>query len=232
MGTTHFSPGALKFLRSLKRNNDREWFNARKELYERELKAPMLTLIGEMNEALAQVAPAYVRAPEKTMMRIYRDIRFSNDKRPYKTQVAAWWSRHGMEKTSGGGFYFHISATEVEFGAGVFMPQREQMLAIRRHLLEHHEAMRTMLAKLARGRRPMTPFDGLKLTRAPKGFPPEHPALDLIRQRQWGVSAVLPVETALEPGLGDELVARIKASLPLVELLNAPLRRVTKEPLF
>jgi uncharacterized protein (TIGR02453 family) len=232
METTHFSPAALKFLRGLKRNNDREWFNARKELYENELKAPMLALIGEVNATLADVAPDYVRAPEKTMMRIYRDIRFSNDKRPYKAQVAAWWSRRGMEKTSGGGFYFHVSATEVRISAGVFMPEREQLLAIRRHLLEHHAAMRTMLAKLGRGRRPMQEFDGLKLTRAPKGFPADHPALDLIMQRQWGVGTTLPAEVALEPGLGAELVARMKAALPLVELLNEPIRRVSKEPLF
>ena len=100
----------MKFLKGLKRNNDREWFNARKDVYETELKAPMLALIGEINGGLAGFAPVHVRPPEKCMMRIYRDIRFSNDKRPYKTHMAAWWARQGMEKTSGGGFYLHVSA--------------------------------------------------------------------------------------------------------------------------
>ena len=232
MATAHFSPAAVKFLRGLKRNNDREWFNARKDVYEAELKTPMLAVIDGVNEALLEIAPEYVRPPAKTMMRIYRDIRFSNDKRPYKTQVAAWWARLGMEKTSGGGFYFHVSATEVHLGAGMFMPAREQLLAVRRHLLEHHAEMRTIVAKLGKGKRAMSPFDGLRLTRAPKGFPPEHPALDLIAQQQWGVRADLPVETALGPALVEELVARFKAALPLTELLNAPLAGRAKEPLF
>src|ERR1700721_614550 len=74
----------------------------------------------------------------RVMMRIYRDIRFAKDKRPYKTHVSAWWAREGLQKTSGGGFYFDVSATEVTVAAGVYMPEREQLLAIRRHLSEHH----------------------------------------------------------------------------------------------
>src|SRR5579875_2623877 len=85
---THFSPEALKFLKGLKRNNNREWFQARKGIYERELKAPMLALVHEINEAMLRFAPENVQPPRKAMMRIYRDIRFSNDKRPYKTNVA------------------------------------------------------------------------------------------------------------------------------------------------
>ena len=93
---THFSDEALKFLRGLKRNNDREWFAERKAVYEREVKAPMLALIAEMNEAMLGFAPENVRPPQKAMMRIYRDIRFSQDKRPYKISaggvVGADWA--------------------------------------------------------------------------------------------------------------------------------------------
>src|SRR5207245_2963771 len=88
---THFSGEALKFLRGLKRNNDRVWFEARRGLFEKELKEPMLKLIGEVNQAMAEFAPMHVRPPQKIMMRIYRDIRFSKDKRPYKNHVSAWW---------------------------------------------------------------------------------------------------------------------------------------------
>src|SRR5580692_2306298 len=118
---THFTPAALAFLRSLSRHNDRAWFDPRKPIYERELKAPMLALVdaincGPHNPALATIAPTHVRPPHKIMMRIYRDTRFDVSRgqavRPYKTQIAAWWSRAGMEKTSGAGFYFHISATQ------------------------------------------------------------------------------------------------------------------------
>jgi uncharacterized protein (TIGR02453 family) len=229
--SAHFSAAAIKFLRGLKRNNDREWFNERKPVYEQELKAPMLAVINEVNEALVDFAPEFIRPAHKSMMRIYRDIRFSKNKNPYKTNVAAWWARQGLEKTSGGGFYFHVTATEVHISAGVYMPEREQLLAIRRHLLEHHEELRTLMdAKKMRAL--MTPFDGLKLTRAPKGFPADHPALDLILQRQWGVTAELPVEVALGPKLVDEVVKRFKMAAPMVALLNAPLVVKPSKPLF
>src|SRR5258708_5004048 len=136
---THFSGDALKFLRGLKRNNGREGVGAREGVYERELKAPMLALIDEVNEAMVEFAPEHVRPAQKIMMRIYRDIRFAKDKRPYKHHVSAWWVRDGLQKTSGAGFYLQVSATEVLVAAGVYMPEREQLLAIRRYLAEHHE---------------------------------------------------------------------------------------------
>src|SRR5258708_36403236 len=121
---THFSNEALKFLRGLKRNNDREWFAERKAVYEREVKAPMLALIGEVNEAMLGFAPENVRPPQKALMRIYRDMRFSADKRPYKTHQCAWWARTGLGKTLGGGCYFHVRWGGVTVAAGVSMPGR------------------------------------------------------------------------------------------------------------
>ena len=142
---TYFSGEALKFLRGLKRNNDREWFDARKDVYERELKEPMLKLIGEVNEKMAEFAPMHVRPPQKIMMRIYRDIRFSKNKQPYKTHMSAWWVRDGLQKTSGAGFYFSVSPEEVVIAAGAYMPEREQLLAIRRYLAEHHAEFRAVM---------------------------------------------------------------------------------------
>jgi uncharacterized protein (TIGR02453 family) len=228
---THFSPEALKFLRGLKRNNDRNWFNDRKAVYEREIKAPMLALIAEINQAMLAFAPDNVRLPQKAMFRIYRDTRFSPDKRPYKTHQGAWWARTGLEKTSGGGFYFHVGADEVVIAAGVYMPEREQLLAIRRHLSEHHKELRKILAgkKL---KSLMKQWEGLPLTRPPKGFSPDDPAMDLIRCRQWGVTAHLPADTATKTTLLKEIVDRFKAAAPIVELLNAPLVPRPRKPLF
>ncbi|HVJ08702.1 MAG TPA: DUF2461 domain-containing protein [Acidisarcina sp.] len=218
----HFQPAALKFLRGLERNNRREWFEPRREEFERELKRPMLEIIGQITTAMADFSPAHVCPPEKCMMRIYRDTRFSSDKSPYKRQVAAWWSHAGLQKTSGGGFYFHVSAKEVVIAAGVYMPEREQLLAIRSYLLEHHEEARRLLQdKKLRSR--MDLFEGLPLTRPPKGFPREHPAMDLILCRQWGVSTTLPAEVALEPGFVREIASRFRLASPLVNLLNTPL---------
>lgn len=224
---THFNPAALRFLRGLARHNERPWFNERKAIFERELKEPLLAVIDEINGALEEVAPEYVRPAAKCMMRIYRDTRFSNNKLPYKTQVAAWWAREGLEKTSGAGFYLSLSATEVTVAAGAYMPEREQLLAIRRHLAEEHATMRGLLAEpqLLAAMQPSLPSeDGAQpLRRAPKGFAPDSPALDLIVQRQWGVAATLGAEAALEKSFVDEVVRRFRLAVPLVSFLNVPL---------
>src|SRR6185437_10094984 len=214
-----------------KRNNDREWFAARKPVYERELKEPMLAVIREINDAMVDFAPDNIREPKKAILRIYRDIRFSKDKRPYKIHQAAWWTRQGLEKTSGGGFYFDVSGTEVTIAAGVFMPQREQLLAIRRHLVDHHAELRRLLAA-KKLKTAMQPIDGQRLTRPPKGFPTEHPAMDLLLCKQWGVIARLPAEYALRPTLVKDIVAHFKLAAPIVALLNAPLIPKPRKPLF
>lgn len=227
----HYAPEALKFLRGLKRNNNRDWFNGRKSIYEQQIKAPTLAIVAAINEAMLRFAPDNVQPPQKAAFRIYRDIRFSSDKRPYKTHQGAWWARSGLEKTSGGGFYFHIGADEVVIAAGVYMPQREQLLAIRRHLELHHEQMRRLLAS-KKLRSLMSEFDGQKLTRPPKGFPPDSPAMDLLVCRQWGVAAHLPAETATSPTLFKEIVKRFEAAAPIVELLNTSILPKPRKPLF
>ncbi len=228
---TQFSNEALKFLRGLKKNNDREWFGARKDVYEKQLKTPMLALIDEVNHAMLEFAPEHVRPPHKIMMRIYRDIRFSKDKRPYKNHVSAWWVRDGLQKTSGGGFYLQVSSTDVLVAAGVYMPEREQLLAIRRYLADHHEEFRKIMAA-KKLRSLMQETETMSLTRPPKGFDPNHPAIDLLMCRQWGVSATLPVERATSPGLLKDVVERFKAAAPMIALLNTPLLGKPKRPLF
>ncbi|RZU41718.1 DUF2461 domain-containing protein [Edaphobacter modestus] len=228
----HYSPEAFKFMRGLKRNNDREWFNTRKAIYEREIKAPTLALITAINEAMLRFAPENVQPPQKVAMRIYRDIRFSSDKRPYKRNQGAWWACAGLEKTSGGGFYFHFGPDEVVIAAGVYMPEREQLLAIRRHLEIHHKEMRRLLNS-KKLRSLLSEFEGQKLTRPPKGFPPDSPAMDLLLCRQWGVSAHLPPSAATTPTLLKEIVKRFEVAAPIVALLNAPLVATKpRKPLF
>jgi uncharacterized protein (TIGR02453 family) len=221
----------MKFLRGLKRNNDREWFGARKDVYESELKAPMLALIGEVNEAMAEFAPMHVRPPQKIMMRIYRDIRFSKNKQPYKTHVSAWWVRDGLQKTSGAGFYFSVSPEEVVIAAGAYMPEREQLLAIRRYLAEHYAEFRAVM-KGKKLRSLMTEYDGAPLTRAPKGFPEDHPAIDLLKNKQWAVSARLPAERAMKATLVKDVVERFRVAAPMIEILNVPLVGKPKRPMF
>ena len=220
----HFSPEAMKFLRGLARNNDRTWFEQRRATYENELKTPMLALVDEITQAMAEFAPEHMRPAHKSVMRIYRDIRFSSDKRPYKTHLSAWWSRRGMEKTSGGGFYLQIGPRESFIAAGVYMPEREQLLALRRWMTEHHEDYRGLTAKLLKARSrsavAMQPIDPDALTRMPKGFPADHPAGELLRARNWGVRCALASELALQPALAKEIIRQFRRMAPLVDMLN------------
>ena len=219
----HFSEAGLRFLRGLKRHNDRDWFNERKAIYENELRDPLLAIIQEVNEALLRFAPEHVRSPGKTMMRIYRDIRFATDKRPYKTHVSAWWARQGMEKTSGGGFYVQIAADQVQIAAGVFMPERAQLLAIRQHIVTHHQRLRSELNTRRLGAVGLESMPGNPLTRPPKGFDEPAEAMDLLRHREWGVAGSFPVAMALEPSFPREIARRFERATPLIAMLNEPL---------
>jgi uncharacterized protein (TIGR02453 family) len=218
----YFRPQALTFLRNLARHNDREWFTPRKAEFEAELKEPMLAIVRRITDAMVTFAPNHIRPAEKSLFRIYRDTRFSSDKRPYKTHVAAWWSRQGLDKTSGAGYYFHVSAKEVIIAAGAYMPEKDQLAAIRHWLVENHTPFRKLLQKPA-VRSTFTEFEGNALTRPPKGFPPDHPALDLIQCRQWGLSATLPANTALQPDFAAVIIRHFKLAAPLVDALNTPI---------
>ena len=228
----HFSEAGLRFLRGLKRNNDRDWFNARKSIYEAELREPMLAIIHEVNEALGHFAPDHVRSPGKTMMRIYRDIRFAKDKRPYKTHVSAWWAQAGMEKTSGGGFYMQVAGDQVQIASGVFVPERAQLLAIRNHIVTHHERLRRELTACRLQSVGLAPISGNPLTRPPKGFHDANEAMDLVLCREWGVAGTFPASMALAPTFAREIVRRFKRTAPLVALLNEPLITRSKKTSF
>jgi len=104
----------VKFLSALARNNRREWFQPRKHIYEERVKAPMAELVTALNSEMMRFAPDYVNEPAKAIYRIYRDTRFSKDKTPYKTHIAAIFPRRGLEKHGGGGLYFSVSAKEIE----------------------------------------------------------------------------------------------------------------------
>ena len=217
-----FRPEALTFLRNLARHNDRAWFQPRKAQFEAELREPLLAIVRKVTDAMVDFAPNHVRPAEKSVFRIYRDTRFSADKRPYKTHVAAWWTHMGLDKTSGAGYYFHVSPKEVIVAAGSYMPEKDQLTAIRHWLLDHHDEFRKLL-RSAKVRKHYEEFEGNALTRPPKGFPAEHPGMELIRCRQWGLAATLPAEAALRKDLADVLIRYFKVAAPVVDALNTPL---------
>jgi uncharacterized protein (TIGR02453 family) len=217
-----FPPEGRKFLSALSRNNRREWFQPRKEIFETKVKAPMTELVEGINAALVGFAPDYITDPKRAIHRIYRDTRFSADKTPYKTHIAAMFPRLGGERLTSAGFYFHIAPKEVVVAMGLYMPGPEELFAVRSWLAENHTKFQAAVKKLSKV---MGGLQGDSLTRSPKGFDPEHPAAGLIRKKAWFFDADLEPAIAESPQLLKEIVRRFRASAPVIEMLNSALAR-------
>src|ERR1041385_5256082 len=204
-----FSPEAISFLGALKRNNRREWFQPRKEKYEALIKAPMLDFVAALNEEFARFAPAYVTAPEKAVYRIYRDTRFSPDKTPYKTHIAAIFPRHTAVKREGAVFYLHFTEKDLLAFGGVWGPDRDELLAYRTLLQDHHAEFNEILGN-KQLRKMVGGLQGEQLSRMPKGFPVDHPAEALLRQKQWYLESTLDIKMVTTPRLVSELARRFE----------------------
>ena len=217
-----FPPEMVRFFRSLKRNNQREWFQPRKHLYEQHVKEPMLELLAAINAELRKFAPEYVTEPKDALFRIYRDTRFSADKTPYKTHIAGSFSRRGGERLGTGGFYFSVSPENIEVAAGLWHPERDVMLAVRNHIADTHEELRRILAD-KKARKLAGELQGDALSRSPKGFDPEHPAAGWIKMKSWVLDVTLDPALATTPQLHRAIVDRFRAMTPVVNYLNRPL---------
>ena len=216
-----FSPDAIKFLRALKRNNRREWFQPRKEKFEALIKAPMLELIESLNHRFMDFAPQYITPPQKAVYRIYRDTRFSKDKTPYKTHVSAIFPRSNAVKREGSVFYFHFTEKELLVFGGVWAPERDELMAYRALLAEHHEEFSQILAQKEL-KRVAGSLQGEQMSRVPKGFPVDHPAESLLRHRQWYLESTVDAKLITSPKVVAEIARRFAAMAPMVEFLNRP----------
>lgn len=223
-----FPPAGIQFFRGLARNNNRDWFQPRKTIFEESVKRPMQELVAALNAAMMSYAPQYVTDPAKAVYRFYRDTRFSKDKSPYKQQIAASFARRGLERHDGAGFYCAVSHKEVAVGGGIYMPSPETLLAVRHHIAAYHENFR----RITSGRTVRQLFgelQGEQLSRPPKGFPKEHPAEDLLRMKQFLLYVELPADMVTTPKLFREIETRFRAMTPFLEFLNAPLAATRKK---
>jgi uncharacterized protein (TIGR02453 family) len=225
-----FRPAALTFLRSLARNNTREWFQAHREDYEREVRAPLAALVEEMDVRLAELAPEIVGDPKRSLFRIHRDVRFSSDKSPYKTNAACWFyhgdAGRGVGSTTphgGAGFYFHMSPSESMIGAGIWMPPRPTLTRLREAIDEEHASLRRLLRDPALKKRFGTLDETAMLTRMPRGYAEDHPAADLLRHQSFTVGRTLGEAELFSPKLPDLLARDYARLVPLVRWFNGAL---------
>jgi uncharacterized protein (TIGR02453 family) len=220
--TPRFTPATLKFLRALKRNNRREWFNAHRDDYEAHVREPMTVIIERLGVDFRAFAPELVASPRVSLYRIYRDTRFSENKAPYKTHVAAVFPTRGLAKHEGAGLYFHISPEEVWMGGGMYAPQMPQLLAVRGHIATNVKRLRTIVESPA-FRRQVGHLEGERLQRVPRGFPKDHEAAEFLKFRQFLAGREFPTALATSPGFYRTLITVFRRVAPLARFLNEPL---------
>ncbi len=213
-----FSAEALQFFRDLSRNNMREWFQTRKEFYEAQVRGPMLDLVEAINGDLSQFSPEHVTEPAKAVYRIYRDTRFSKDKTPYKTHIGANFRHRQSQKHTSAGYYFHVSHEEIGIAAGIYMPEPQDLLTLRRVMSERFKEVSALLPKKLGG------LQGEKLTRAPKGFLPDDPAVELLKMKQLYFWVTIDPQIATTRKLQKEIVDRFRLAAPFVQFVNQALQ--------
>ncbi len=225
-----FTDATLRFLKALGRNNRREWFEAHRDEYEHYVKAPMLELIEQLDVRLALFCPEIIGDRKRSMFRIYRDIRFSSDKSPYKTNAACWLYHRdgsravGRESTGGGaGFYFQVAPGDSFSGGGMWMPPRPALTAIRDRLAEDHRPFERIVTAAAVKRRCGAMDDDAMLKRTPRGYAPDHPAARWLRFQSFTLGRALTDRQVTSRSLVDELEKDFRAMVPLVRWINSTL---------
>lgn len=224
-----FPPGATRFLRSLKRHNDREWFRSHRALYDECIDAPMNAMIERLAFDFRSFLPDLIASPRVSRYRIYRDTRFSGDKSPLKTHVGAVFPSRHLPRHEGPALYFEIGATWVYAGGGIYMPQPETVQLLREHISENHRRLARILA--ARPfKRMFGELSGDKLARMPRGFPVDHPAGELLKFRQILAGREWPATMACSPKFYSELLKTFRTVAPLINFLNEPLAAAAARP--
>lgn len=225
-----FGRGALTFLRQLKRNNRREWFLANREAYDNEILAPLKLLVEEVDVRFGHFAPEFIGDPRRSIFRIYRDVRFSKDKSPYKTHAASWFKHrnagHGVgSETHGGGagFYFHLEPGGSLVAGGIWMPPRPTLNQLRDSIAAKPAEFAKSMKATAFKRRFGKLSEEAMLTRLPRGFAPGHPAEQWLRFQSFTVHAMLSDDQVLDRRLADRVERDFRTMLPFVRWLNRAL---------
>lgn len=214
---TYFSPALFRFLRSLKRHNARDWFIAHKDEYERDVREPALSFISDFGPHLQRLAPRFTAIPKPvggSLFRIYRDVRFSADKRPYKTHVGM----HFPHKQTGRdvhapSYYLHLEPGGCFAGGGLWRPDSTALRAVRSAIVERPEAWRPV-------RRAGILEGGDALVSPPRGYRASHPFIEDLKRKDFVGSISLTDSLVCSPRFMEEFADVCRRMRPLIAFLT------------
>lgn len=222
-----FRPGALAFLRRLARHNSRDWFERHRAVYETEVREPLKALVEEMDVRLARIAPELVGDPRRSVFRIHRDVRFSADKSPYKTNAACQFYHHDAGRGAGqdavgagAGLYFQLADGDCFVAGGIWMPARPSLERIREALADDADGLDRIVAAPAFRRRFKALDRDAMLTRLPRGYAEGHPAERWLRHKSFTATRPVSADEATSVRLPARLERDFAALVPLVRWLN------------
>jgi len=211
-------PATLKFLKGLEKNNDREWFDAHRDDYAT-AKADFEVFADAVMKAMIPLEPRLEEQHAKdTMFRIFRDVRFSKDKTPYKTHFSAYFSKMG-KKWDGAGYYMQVSPGKVFVGAGIWMPQGPLLKAIRQEIDYSYEELQGILSNKT-FKKYFPELSGDRLQKVPAGYEADNPAAELLKMKSFIASHTLPETEVLGKDAVKKILALFTAAKPLVDFFN------------
>jgi uncharacterized protein (TIGR02453 family) len=216
-----FTPKTLSFLRLLTRNNDRGWFHANRAEYDTHVHAPMRSVVERLAGEFPKFAPELTADPKISLFRPWRDTRFSEDKTPLKTHVAATFPYRSLGRMNGEGLYFEVAPKWVWIGGGLYSPDTAQLAALREHIAHNHHQLTSIVTST--GFKRLGGLQGDRLTRVPRGFAKDHPAAHYLQFKQFMGFREEPASFATRPGFYRELLATFRQLTPLVRFLNEPI---------
>jgi uncharacterized protein (TIGR02453 family) len=217
----HFDKELFGFLKELKQNNTREWFHANKERYQTAVQEPLLRFISDFADPLHDISPEFPADPRPSggsMFRIYRDVRFSKDKSPYKTHGAAQFRHRAGRDAHAPGFYLHLEPGNVFVGAGSWHPGREALESIRNAIAEDPDQWRAVLEDGGFSKRHELVGESLK--RPPRGFDPEHPLIEELKRKDFISIENFNQTKACSAGFIDIVAESFRVAAPLVKFLT------------
>ena len=220
----YFNAALFQFLIDLRFNNNREWFQANKQRYEAEVRDPMLRFIADVGPYLQTVSKRFVADPRPrggSLFRIYRDVRFSKDKSPYKTNVGAHFRHEAGRDVHAPGFYLHLEPGQVFVASGVWHPNSSALGKIRDAIVENPKAWRQATSANALGANGS--LGGESLKRPPKGYEPDHPLIDDLKRKDFIAHADFTEEQACAPDFMEVFTQTCQTFAPMTKFLTTAL---------